>query len=166
MLSVVPFQLLLFPDARQHNWHPSPKPGQGLREKRTARQWIDSVVAYLRWRSGEPWRDLSAREHRWCQERRDYLDAIRLIQNAFHLIDKPKGLHVPLPVLNVAPPPLPTQLKLAELPRKTLVEALLRENPALTDKKLLMTLRREKLARMLAETRIEAHKARPERLRA
>jgi len=166
LLQAVPHQLLLFPVHSGHNWHPSPLQGSGLRSQRSGRQWIDSICAYCLWRAGEPWRQLSDRNQRNDAERWDYLEAARLIRRAFYALEEPKGLHLAQPVLNAAPARSLSDLKLAELPRKTLVEALLRENPALTDKNRLMKLRREKLARMLAETRMEAHRARPERLRA
>lgn len=165
MLAIVHHQLLLFPDTRGHNWQPSPL-GRGLRDKRTARQWVDSITAYCLWRAGEPWRSLSSPEQRWCQERRDYLDAVQLLENAFHQVEKPKGLHVALPILSPAPSPLPSELVLAELPRKALVDALLRENPKLTNRKILMHLKRRKLAHMLAAVRLAVADAEPERMRA
>lgn len=163
MLTFAPLQLLLFPDAFWHNWHPSPT-GRGLQDKRTARQWINSVVAYLHWRAGDPWRNLSEGSQRWNPERLEYLDAIRAVERAFHKIEEPAGLRVALPVLNPAPPPLPSELQLAELPRKTLVDALLCENPALSNRKLLMKLKSRKLAHMLAQVRLDAAAvAEPER---
>jgi hypothetical protein len=162
MLALVHSQLLLFPNAQEHNWHPSPK-GQGLRDKRTARQWIDSVVAYCEWRAGEPWRRLSDPEQRWDRERWNYLDASRLVREAYFESERPKGLYVPLPVLNAAPPPLPSELKLAKLSRSALISALIEENPQYTDARRLKFTRR-KLARMLAETRLAA--AAPVRRRA
>jgi hypothetical protein len=55
-------------------------------------------------------------------------------------------------------------LQLAELPRKTLVDALLCENPALSNRKLLMKLKSRKLAHMLAQVRLDAAAvAEPER---
>jgi hypothetical protein len=166
LLTLVTKQLLLFPGHPAHNWRPSPLSGRGLRDKRSARQWIDSVTAYLQWRAGEPWRSLSDPEQRNCQERRDYLDAVQTVYNAYHLVDS-KGPEIAVRPNRTDPSPFPGQTALAMQPRKVLVAALLAENPKLTDSKLLLSLKREKLARMLADVRMQvARESRPERRRA
>jgi hypothetical protein len=165
VLFVVPVQLSLFPMMVPVKWTPF-RASSRMREKRTARQWIDSIAAYCEWRAGEPWRRLSDPEQRWDHERWDYLDAARTVRDAFFEAQKPKGPYLALPALNVAPPPLPSELKLSRLPRKALVDALLRENPKLTDRKLLMKLKCRKLAHMLAAVRLESDQAEPERMRA
>ena len=163
-LQVVPFQLLLFPGSRAHNWHPSPL-GCAVREKRTGVQWVKSVIGYLEWRAGESWRRLSDPEQRFDPERWDYLAAARAVHQAFYRDEQESRLHFALPVLNPAPAPLPGELELAELPRKTLVAALMRENSRLSNEKILKSLKRRKLARMLSELRAKAA-AEPERRRA
>lgn len=164
-LAVAPFQLLLFPGSLPHNWHPSPL-GRAVRDKRTGLQWVKSVIAYCEWRAGDSWRNLSYADQRSDPERWTYLDAARAVHSAFYR-DEPTGkLHFALPVLNAEPPPLPGELDLAELPRKVLVSALLRENPSLTNSKLLGAFKRRKLAHMLASLRLSASEARPEKRRA
>lgn len=165
-LTLVPHQLLLFPGTRAHSWSPSPQ-GIKVRENRSGKQWVESVIGYCEWRAGNPWRRLSDPAQRNDPERWDYLDASRLIHQKFYAPEQPAGLHFSLPVLNPAPSPLPQELELAELPRKTLVDALLRENSKLSDRKILMSFKRSKLARMLAQVRVHAKaQAEPERMRA
>jgi hypothetical protein len=135
-----------------------------VRDKRTGLQWIKSVIGYLEWRAGEPWRRLSDPEQRFDSERWDYLDAARVVREAFYSDEQGSTLHIALPVLRPAPSALPGELELAELPRKVLVAALMRENPRLTDSKILKSLKRSKLARMLSELRAAA--VEPERMRA
>jgi hypothetical protein len=145
MLSIVPWQLLLFPDARPHNWRPFPA-GQVLRDKRSGQQWIKSVIAYCEFRAGEPWRRLSDPDQRNDPERWAYLDAARLIHSKQYESERP---------LLVAPPVLdPFEKDVRELsgwPREALVDVLLMIDPKLTSRRLLRRLTREKLARMIAE---------------
>jgi hypothetical protein len=145
MLSAVPFQLLLFPNHPAHTWRPFPL-GQTLREKRSAQQWIKSVVAYCEWRAGDPWRSLSDPEQRSDPDRWDWLDAARLVRSKQYEPERP---------LLVAPPvhdPFEKVVReLAGWPRGALVDVLLMIDPKLTNGRILRRMGREKLARMIVE---------------
>lgn len=114
---------------------------------RTGNQWLRSVSAYLQWRAGEPWRQLGRPDQRNSPARWDYLHAVRLIETLRHApaeCDKPKPIEVPRPH--------PSESLAREIEghsRAKLVSELMKANPLLTDRKLLMRFRSPKLARML-----------------
>ncbi len=83
MLTLVPYQLLLFPDARAHNEPPSPV-GRPVREKRTAKQIIQAILAYLDWRAGNAWVNRADPSQNHHSERRNYLRARWLVWHAFY----------------------------------------------------------------------------------
>jgi len=121
---------------------------------RTARQWINSAIEYCNWRAGDSWRRLSDPAQRHDPERWVYIEAARTLHTALYSTFPAR----PVPVLDCLTPTRPShaQLKYRNWKRPELVEALLLENPKLTDRRILSHYTRAKLARMLDETRREA----------
>jgi len=123
---------------------------------RSGRQWLNSAMAYCDWRSGDSWRRSSDRASRHSADRWDWIDAVRLLKTTLNSSREPMGIHPALPVLNPAPTPTADELVYAKWKRAEIVNALLEENPLLTDRKILMHLSKPKLAGMLANTRLTA----------
>lgn len=148
MLHVVPFQLRLFPD-----YHDAYSRigimGPESRARRTAHQWLASVEAYLTWRAGDCWRNLSKKEERNEADRWDYVAGLRLVGGVRYLLPGPALVSrvESNPVLS------PEIQRLANRPRGELVSELVSADPALTDRKLLSHLSGIKLASMLADRR-------------
>jgi hypothetical protein len=146
MVSRVPrFQLLIVSGGRVHPCRRS-LTSRALREKRSGRQWVNSVLAYCDYRAGDCWRRLSEREQRDDPDRWAYVDAIRAIHAALSVDLRPALVTTP-----AAPRPDPEIARLASKPRAWLADQLLARDPALTDRKLLCRLSRHKLARMVQE---------------
>ena len=117
-------------------------------ESRTARQWLDSIIAHLSADGGLCWRK------RFDPVRVHYEEVIYTV-NSVRYFDEDRGkLHAVLPDLNPAPVLLPHELDYREWRRDSLARALVRENADLTDYKLLTGLPKKKLAHMLAQTRL------------
>lgn len=123
---------------------------------RSGRQWLESAIAYCHWRSGNAWRRLSTSAERWAPERGAYLDAERLLTDVLREPDEPNIIHALLPDLRAAAPVLAGEVEYRSWRRDVLARALIQENPSYSDFKLLSHLPRPKLARMLAETRLNA----------
>jgi hypothetical protein len=136
-----------------------PKSAAWQVDGRTGLQWLNSVKAYLKWRSGDSWRRMSDLQQRNAAERWNYLDALRLITDVSYsdTVDseqKPRLLTKPTKAQVTA-------RKLSTESRGWLVEELLKADPKLTDKKLLLRLQRPKLASMLAERLTKKTDSRP-----
>ncbi len=143
-LALVACQLSLFA------WRPVADSSAMLpdRTDRTPDQLLRSVAAYCEWRAGEAWRNVSISYHRKSQQRWDYLDALRIV-NDVRL--RPDVLPPRLsPVSVPAAPPRP-ELRFMAWSRHQLVADLLLVDPTLSDGKLLSHLSINKLARMLAD---------------
>lgn len=150
-LSLVPFQLSLpgfefflqsFPDQEK--------------EERTRSEWLKSVRDYCLWRAGDGWRRLGRAGQRQSPERWEYLEAARLIisllaasavsradQAAQLELDVARGAAIPLSA---------SEFKLTIENRNALVAELLRD-PLYTDARLLRSLTKNKLARMVMQSR-------------
>jgi hypothetical protein len=119
---------------------------------RSGDQWLRSVLGYLAWRAGDDWRRAS---DRFSSERREYLQAARLV---LALRNAPVESNAPAaaagPMKSAPQPP-----SIDDRSRALIVDELMRLNPALTSRKLLLSLSKAKLIRMLDEAR-----ARSERL--
>lgn len=129
------------------------------RDGRTGAQWLRATKAYLAFGAGDAWRRLSDPEQRNSPERAWYLGGIRTMNGIPVRVRKTSKIQI------VAKPP-----QRAALPRKQdpvakltatksrgwIVAELLRVDPTLTDKKLLMRLSHIKLAGMLVQARLEA----------
>lgn len=142
MLSAVWYQLGLFPHLGTDSILPCRLSGMDDSERdcRTGSQWMRSVKAYLSWRAGESWRRSSGR---WAPERWAYLDALRLL-NGIGL-----AFASPTPTSCRADTPAPDSL-----PSSTaLVNELMRLKPELTARRTLLHFKKDKLARMVDETR-------------
>lgn len=127
---------------------------------RSARQWLDSTIAYCEFRAGRAWRRYSDRQD---SEYLDWLDAVRLLMVAKHAPDEPQTIHPVLPQLERerVPAPSPAELALMEWKRPELVAALLHESPDFSQspdysRRILSHFTKAKLARMLAELRAKA----------
>lgn len=134
-----------------------------MQEERTGAQVLRSVLAYLAWRAGSPWRRLSDPKQRNANERWEYLEAARLVRSVYYgayIPGQPAKLEPALPDPRY-PEPSPEELELAEKPRPWLVNELLQANHALTDRRLLSRLGRPKLARMLLAARTARASAAP-----
>lgn len=164
MLRAVHYQLSLFIVGNGYSPAPVPLAGDGERDSRTGRQWLQSALDYCLWRAGEGWRRLSSRAERESAERWHYLNAARLISTilASGAANSQRGPRVVAPTL---PPLFPehvpdkTETKLAQMPRAELVSALLEIDATLTDRRILSHFTRAKLARMLRERQKLAHQA-------
>ena len=144
-LRVAACQLSLFP------WRPeSDLKSVERHDSRTPDQLIRSVIAYLEWRAGESWRNLTFRADRNDQDRWDYLDAVRLVAKMRYAEPRRPQLVLPGPVTAFRSPNTKQVRELACRPRACLVDRLMRADPSLTDRKILMHLGRLKLAGMLA----------------
>lgn len=117
------------------------------RDRRTSGQWLRSIKAYLEFMAGLAWR--RAEDRFTSPDREYYVDAIRFLNG----IGRESSL--------AASPQAVTRktaldIHLATLAgngRAWLVDQLMRVNPALTSRKLLMGFQNLKLARMLVEAR-------------
>jgi len=146
MLRSIWLQSDLFPYKLESSRPPAGTPMQDSeRDKRTGGQWLRSITAYLEWQSGDSWRRASDRNspERWL-----YLDAIRLLNGIIGGLPRPAADHLSRRTL--------TDIRVSSLaswPRVRLVDELLRLNPALTDRKILMHLSAVKLAGMVEGAR-------------
>ena len=114
------------------------------RDKRTGSQWLRSTLSYLEFRAGLGWRSMS---DRWNQDRLDYLAAICQVQDV---------MNAPLPCVDETHAAELENSGVKEQPgrsRLSMADELLRLDPSLTDKKILLHLPRPKLARMVADAR-------------
>jgi hypothetical protein len=124
------------------------------RDRRSGRQWLKAVNAYLEYMTGDAWRRGSERN---SPERWYYLDAIRWLNGI--------GREEALPFQRtISITPRTAQdiriNSLASWPLAKLVEELMRLNSKLTNRKLLSHFTKVKLARMLIEARAASRKAR------
>lgn len=124
------------------------------RSLRTGGQWLRAINAYLNWRTGDSWRRPSDPRQRWDPERLEYLDAIRLL-NGIGLASVPtlSANEIPVRVFTQ------TDIEVANLAansRAWLVCELMRVDPSLCNRKILLHLQRPKLARMLLGARSKA----------
>lgn len=113
------------------------------RDRRTGGQWLRSINSYLEFMAGSAWR---RSEDRFSSpDRKYYIDGIRLLNGIGREPMYAASLQVVLPrtVLDIH------LSALAGNGRAWLVDALMRVNPSLTSRKLLMGLANLKLARML-----------------
>jgi hypothetical protein len=119
------------------------------RDRRTGRQWVASVKAYLSFCAGDSWR--RSRDLR-NPDSAPFVDAIRILngieRSSFDpTFDRP--IEEPLTIQEAL---TDSMVSLYErLPRPCLVRRLQTARPLLTDTKLLSHLSRAKLARMLIE---------------
>jgi hypothetical protein len=125
------------------------------RDRRTGGQWLRAVKAYLEFGSGSAWRRLSDPEQRNSPVRDWYLGGIRTMNGI-----PSRGALAPSGVsarrgepAAAASVQTPIARLTAARSRGWIVEELLRVNPALTDKKLLLRLSHLKLAEMLVTAR-------------
>ncbi len=133
------------------------------RDGRTGGQWLRATRAYLEFGAGDAWRRLSDPEQRNSPERAWYLGGIRTMNGMrprCHRAEDGRGGVAKLPAVVAAKaaaaprvPSSPVARLTAARSRGWLVEELLRVNPALTDKKLLLRLSHVKLAEMLVTAR-------------
>jgi hypothetical protein len=128
-----------------------------VEDGRTAAQWLRAAAAYCHFMSGADWRRLSNSQQRNDSTYLYYLGGKRLLLTALYAEDEP-GIHVVLPSLSPVPPKLPGEVALLALPRPVLVRQLMAENSALTSRRILSALSRQKLAHMLADTRENARR--------
>ena len=162
MLRLVPFQLRLLAMGSGV----VPAPGRNSedfeRAARSGRKILQSALDYCLWRAGDGWRRLGSRAGRESADRSYYLDGARLIS---YILTSPAeertGIQLTLPALNPTPKPDAQEAAYAAQPRAYLVSALMRIDSNLTDRKLLSSLPRPKLARMLREReKLARHTAR------
>jgi len=120
------------------------------RDRRTSGQWLRAVKAYLDFGSGSAWRRLSDPEQRNSPERDWYLGGIRTMNGI-----PARDHHAQSAKAAAAPrvPSSPVARLMATRSRGWIVDELLRVNPALTDKKLLLRLSHAKLSEMLVAAR-------------
>lgn len=139
LLQIVPLQLRLFAhklDSRECAEYTG----------RTGAQWIRSIIAYLEFRAGEPWRNRNNSCHRLSPDRLEYLEALRLISGLL----SPAGIPEKFVANGRKPPVIVRSLPQVEpRSRLDLVNQLMQANPALTNRKILLALSKAKLARML-----------------
>ena len=141
-LQLVPLQLRLFP--------PKVDPEQcDELTGRTGNEWLRSIKAYLAWRAGEPWRDLTRASHRRSPLRWEYLEAIRLIDT--HRYAGTDQIETRANVERKAPQPVVPAQKFPSKSRGQLVSELMAIDSTLTNKKILLHLATDKLERMLSE---------------
>jgi len=117
---------------------------------RSAREWVFRAAEYCEWRAGRDSRRVS--HWRWNQDRLDYLSAAALLVDTL-MIPERVGIAPALPVLNPAPNHDPRISKLCQCPRSVLVGLLMEADPALSNRKLISGLHREKLASMICAAR-------------
>lgn len=124
------------------------------RDGRSGGQWIRATKAYLEFGAGDAWRRLSDPEQRNSPERAWYLGGIQTMNGI--------PVRVRAKIQIVKPPQRPALPKKQESAvakltatksRGWIVAELLRVDPTLTDKKLLLRLSHIKLAGMLLEAR-------------
>jgi hypothetical protein len=151
------------------------------RDRRTGGQWLRAVKAYLEFGAGSAWRRLSDPEQRNSPVRDWYLGGIRTMNGISvrdPLAQDGRGGVANLSagvcatrfagIRAAAPPRVPSSpVRSSPVARLTasrnrgwIVEELLRVNPALTDKKLLLRLSHLKLAEMLVTARRASSSAR------
>jgi hypothetical protein len=123
---------------------------------RTGRQWLESMMTYCDFLSGKAWRNLADPQHRHDPERVLWVQVRALLKDVMYRPDEADKLHMLAPVLNPAPAPLAGEVEFRDWRRDSLAMALVTENPQYTDAKLLRGLPKNKLAHMLAETRLDA----------
>jgi hypothetical protein len=123
------------------------------RDRRTGGQWLRAVKAYLEFGAGSAWRRLSDPEQRNSPVRDWYLGGIRTLNG----IPARGPLAQDGVEAKAAAPPRASSSPVARLmatrSRGWIVDELLRVNPALTDKKLLLRLSHLKLSGMLVTAR-------------
>lgn len=156
-LKVVAYQLSFWPDfPMDFSGLPDQASEDAERDRRNGRQWLKSAIAYCDFQAGGSWRRLSDPSQRNSSWRRWYLDGLRTLTDILSTPEDAGKIQVALPVLNPAPEPLPGESDLMALARRDLAAALVAESSVYTDYKLLSHLPRPKLARMLAQVRVDA----------
>lgn len=127
---------------------------ENLKTARSANEWLRSTLAYLDWRAASSWAyGRHASQMRWNQERIDYLDAWRTVNDVFI------GYAPVLPArpqLVIQPTTTETQRQLAALQLSMTRPAMAAELAALRPElnvKILSHLPKQKLALMLANAR-------------
>jgi len=145
-LALVSFQLSLFPS------RPIAADGTMGSEnsaRRTPHQLLKSAISYCDWRA-EHFR-LSAAD-RWNPDRRAYIQARQILERVMHMDVRPE---LALPALQPAHSLTPLEIEFSRSSRACLADELLAADPRLSDRRLLQSLPRKKLASMLARA-IEA----------
>lgn len=133
------------------------------RDCRTGGQWLRAVKAYLEFGAGTAWRRLSDPEQRNSPERNWYMGGIRTMNGIPARVDLvqdgrdgaanlPAGAGSKAAAAPRAPSSSVARL-MASRSRGWIVDELLRVNPVLTDKKLLLRLSHLKLSDMLVTSR-------------
>ena len=161
-LWLVPFQLSL---PGMGSLSVPPLTGLGEEErakaKRDGRQWLLSIRAYLEQRAGLGWRKLHLAGERWNPIFLDYEQAARTITGILStgLESTPvqsardAAAQADLDIVRGAPLPLTlAEKQLSERPRAALVDELMRD-PLYTERRLLEHLPKNKLARMVTQSR-------------
>ena len=128
------------------------------RDRRTGGQWLRGVKAYLEFGAGSAWRRLSDPEQRNSPERDWYLGGIRTMNGIpAQVRNDSKTLHIVAKSTQRAALPRaqasPVAKLMAAKSRGWIVAELLRVDPNLSDKKLLLHLSHLKLATMLTTAR-------------
>lgn len=128
------------------------------RDRRSGGQWLRAVNAYLEFGAGSAWRRLSDPKQRNSPERDWYLGGIRTINGIpARVRNDSKTLHIVAKSPQRAAPPRaqasPVAKLMAAKSRGWIVAELLRVDPNLSDKKLLLRLSHIKLATMLTTAR-------------
>lgn len=122
------------------------------RDRRTGGQWLRAVKAYLEFGAGSAWRRLSDPEQRNSPVRDWYLGGIRTM-NGIPVRDPLPARAGAKAAKSKSVPGSPVARLTASRSRGWIVDELLRVNPALSDKKLLLRLSHLKLAEMLVTAR-------------
>jgi hypothetical protein len=128
------------------------------RDRRTGGQWLRAVTAYLDFGAGSAWRRLSDPEQRNSPERDWYLGGIRTMNGIPARVRSDlKTLHIvaknPQRAASPRAQASPVAKLMAARSRGWIVAELLRVDPNLSDKKLLLGLSHIKLATMLTTAR-------------
>lgn len=143
-LSLVPIQLDLFPHephASRPNWR---EQEDAERDRRTAEQWRRSILQYLEFRAGEPWRHLGDPSQRFSAERHWYLNAYReTIQAQFAECVESE---TPTPIAARDDARSETLLK---EPKAKILDRLLAADSMISDRRIISGLGKRKLISML-----------------
>lgn len=134
------------------------------RDRRSGGQWLRAVKAYLEFGAGSAWRRLSDPDQRNSPERDWYLGGIRTLNGIPARGDLAQDVPARVGATRFAGTPAaaaprvpssssPVARLMASRSRGWIVDELLRVNPVLTDKKLLLRLSHAKLAAMLITAR-------------
>jgi hypothetical protein len=131
------------------------------RDRRSGGQWLRAVKAYLEFGAGSAWRRLSDPDQRNSPERDWYLGGIRTLNGIPARGDSAQDVPARVGAKPAVAPRVPSSRVsgspvarlMATRSRGWIVDELLRVNPLLTDRKLLLRLSHAKLAGMLITAR-------------